>query len=440
MPDMPSTSFSIPLILFIVSVFAVIGCLLTCERMRREKLALQTKVEGLAADLTSARIDVATERTKCESLRASEVDVEARLQRVAQHYVDDARELLLKAASERFNGDAAAFRERIAASVSPLDERLTQLGKSLSDLGTERTKDQERVATLLEALNGKMSGIDDATRRVERVFGNSQARGSWGEFELQRLLEMTGMTEHVSFDVQKNGYGADGAGRPDVVLKIPGNLNVPIDAKCPFSAYQEAASVANDAEREPLLNAAIAAVRSHVRALEGRRYHAAAGCVGWTIMFVPIEAMLSTLFARDPNLFEAARKARILIASPLTLLLYLEAFSRGWAAQKQSENAEVILLEARKLVERLAVFTDKHATLGKRLEGALDAYNDSVASYESRIGPQARRIVELRGDPVEGVPLEERRTNVRHLDVTRLPAPSLLDSQLGTGGRDREAG
>ena len=157
-------------------------------------------------------------------------------------------------------------------------------------------------------------------------------------------------------------------------------------------------------------------------------------------MFVPIEAMLSTLFARDPSLFEAARKSRILIASPLTLLLYLEAFSRGWAAQKQSENAEVILLEARKLVERLGTFTEKHAMLGKRLEGALDAYNDSVATYESRIGPQARRIVELRGDQNEGVTLEERRTNVRHLDVTRLPTPSLTDSPLGVVARDREAG
>jgi DNA recombination protein RmuC len=420
-------------------VLLVLAALLTFERIRREKLPLQAKIETLTAELTAARIDVATERQRCESLRACEADVEARLQRVAQHYVEDARKVLLQAASERFNGDAAAFRERMTASVGPLDERLVELRKSLSDLGSERTKNEERVATLLESLTGKMTGIDAATRRVEQIFGNSQARGSWGEFELKRLLEMTGMTEHVSFDVQQSGYGADGAGRPDVVLKIPGNLNVPIDAKCPFSAYQEAVGATSDAEREPFLNAAVAAVRAHVRALETRRYHAASGCVGWTIMFVPIEAMLSTLFTRDPGLFESARKSHILIASPLTLLLYLEAFSRGWSAQKQSENAEVILLEARKLVERLSTFTDKHATLGKRWEGVLDAYNDSVASYESRIGPQARRINELRGDATESVVLEERRANVRHLDVTRLPAPAAIELHA-TKPREREAG
>ncbi len=407
--------------------------------LRRERLALQSKNDRLVAEVMSVRIELATELQRCESLKSSEMDVEARLQRVAKQYVDEAREALVKAAGERFSGDAAAFRERMTASVSPLSERLEELGKSLSLLGSERTKDQERVATLLEALNGKMAGIDDATRRVERVFGNSQARGSWGEFELLRLLEMTGMTEHVSFDVQKNGYGADGAGRPDVVLKIPGNLNVPIDAKCPFAAYQQAVGTVTDAEREPFLAAAVSAVRAHVRALEARRYHSAAGCVGWTIMFVPIEAMLSTLFSRDPGIFETARNSRILIASPLTLLLYLEAFSRGWAAQKQSENAEVILLEARKLVDRLSTFTEKFSTVGKRLEGVLDIYNESVASYEGRIGPQARRIAELRGESTENVALEERRTNVRHLDVTRLPA-SALSEPPHSGTRDREAG
>ena len=121
-------------------------------------------------------------------------------------------------------------------------------------------------------------------------------------------------------------------------------------------------------------------------------------------------------------------------------MLYLEAFSRGWSAQKQSENAEVILLEARKLVERLSTFTDKHALVGKRLESVLDAYNEAVASYEARVGPQARRIAELRGDPAEGRALEERRTNVRHLDITRLPAPSMGELPLSGTGRDREAG
>jgi len=365
---------------------------------------------------------LATERQRVESAKTNERDVEARLQRVAKQYVDEARELLVASAADRLGSEAAAFRERVATTVAPLDERLSQLGASLTALGSERTKDQAQVSTLLEALNGKMSGIDDATRRVERVLGSSQARGSWGEFELNRLLEMTGMTEHVSFDVQKSGYGADGAGRPDVVLRIPGNLNVPIDAKCPFAAYQEAVAAVTDAEREPLLNAAVAAVRAHVKALEARRYHHAERCVGWTVMFVPIEAMLSTLFARDPSLFDAARSSRILIASPLTLLLYLEAFARGWAAQKQSDNAEVILQEAHKLIDRLRHFTDKFATVGKRLENVLDAYNDSVATYEGRLGPQARRLSELRGDATEPRSLDERRTNVRRLDPTRLPS------------------
>jgi len=391
------------------------------DDLRAVLTAREGSIAALRANELQLEAALATERQRLASQKASEQDVEARLQRVAKQYVDEAREVLVASAADRLGSEATAFRERIATTVAPLDERLTQLGASLATLGSERTKDQAQVATLLEALSGKMSGIDDATRRVERVLGSSQARGSWGEFELKRLLEMTGMTEHVSFDVQKSGYGSDGAGRPDVVLRIPGDLHVPIDAKCPFAAYQNAVNAATDSEREPLLGAAVAAVRAHVKALEARRYHQTERCVGWTVMFVPIEAMLSTLFARDPSLFDAARSSRVLIASPLTLLLYLEAFARGWAAQKQSDNAEVILHEARKLVDRLRHFTDKFSLVGKRLESVLDAYNVSVATYEARLGPQARRLGELRGDVTEARPLEQRRSNVRRLDASRLP-------------------
>ena len=365
---------------------------------------------------------------RIEQIKVGEQDVEARLQRVAASYVNETRDVLVNAASERFAGDASAFRERLVASVAPLSDRIDVLGKSLVDLGTARTQDQERVATLLEGLNSKMAGIDDATRRVERVLGNSQARGSWGEFELKRLLELTGMTEHVSFDTQEAGYGTDALGRPDVVLHVPGNRSVPIDAKVPFARYQEAVSAATEIEREPLLDAAVAAIRSHVKILASRKYHDAPACIGWTIMFVPIEAMLSTLFARDHELFDMARESRVLIASPLTLMLYLESFSRGWAAQKQSENATVILEEAQTLINRLTVFTEKFGRVGISLNGAIEKYNEAVGSFESRLGPQARKIVALRGD-VEDVPqVFEQPSRARSIDVTRLPSQLALEA------------
>ena len=371
-----------------------------------------------------------------EQMKLGEQDVEARLQRIAGVYVTEAREVLVNAAAERFQGDASVFRERLVASVAPLNERIDLLGKSLSELGTARTKEQERVATLLEGLNSKMAGIDDATRRVERVLGNSQARGSWGEFELKRLLELTGMTEHVSFDTQKTGYGIDESGRPDVVLRIPGDLTVPIDAKVPFARYQEAVSAQSEGEREPLLDQAVAAIRAHVRVLATRRYHDHPACIGWTIMFVPIEAMLSTLFARDHELLEFARTSRVLIASPITLMLYLEAFSRGWAAQKQSENATLILEEARILVNRLTIFAEKFGKVGTTLNGAIEKYNEAAASFDGRLAPQARKIVALRGDTEEAPQVVEQLARARTIDLTRLPAAATIEHEaLVAAGR-----
>jgi len=379
--------------------------------------ALRETIAARDADLATERVATATVQATIAQMKLGERDVEERLQRVAQTYVTEAREVLVKTAAER-----------LVAQVTPLNERLDLLGKSLVDLGTARIEDQTRVATLLESLSTKMAGIDDATRRVERVLGHSQARGSWGEFELKRLLELTGMTEHVSFETQQSGYGTDATGRPDVVLHIPGNLTVPIDAKVPFARYQEAVSAQSEAEREPLLDQAVAAIRSHVKVLGARRYHDGPACIGWTIMFVPIEAMLATLFARDHEIFEVARAARVLIASPLTLMLYLEAFSRGWAAQKQSENATVILEEARLLVSRLGTFTEKFGRVGATLNSAVEKYNDAVASYEGRLGPQARKIVALRGDTESVVDLTQAPAHARIIDTSRLPAPLALEA------------
>lgn len=375
--------------------------------------------------------DLARATATVAQMKLSEADVDARLQRIAGVYVAEARETLVNAAAERFAGDASTFRESLVASVSPLNERLEVLGKSLTDLGTARTEEQSRVATLLSGLDRKMAGIDEATRRVERVLGNSQARGSWGEFELKRLLELTGMTEHVSFDTQESGYGATESGRPDVVLKIPGNLTVPIDAKVPFARYQEAVRAESEGEREPLLDQAVAAIRNHVRVLATRKYHDSPACIGWTIMFVPIEAMLATIFARDHDVLEFARESRVLIASPLTLMLYLEAFSRGWAAQKQSENATLILEQARVLVNRLTGFAEKFGKVGTSLNGAIERYNEAAGSFDGRLAPQARKIAELRGDFENVSAPVEQLSRARVVDISRLPAASTIALEGG---------
>jgi DNA recombination protein RmuC len=392
------------------------------QELHVELDAVEAKCEASERVAGLANEQLAGARSTIEAMKASEADVEARVIRIAQVNMAEVRETLLTAAAERFAGDTGAFREKLRATLLPLDEKLATIGASLTTFHEERARDQERQATVLDSLSSKMTGLDDATRRVERVLGNSQARGSWGEYELQRLLEATGMTQHVSFDTQVSGYGSDAGGRPDVVLSLPGDLTVPIDSKVPFASFQEAMLASTDSEREPLLNAAVAAVRAHVRALDVRRYHETKGCVGWTLMFIPMEQMISTLFVRDRGLFEAARTSRVLITSPLTLLFYLEAFARGWAAQKQGENAEIILSEARVLVARLLTFTEKYNIVGQRLESALEAYNASVATYEGRIAPQTRRIVELRGDPDDIAPAELRRTNVRHVDASRFAA------------------
>lgn len=391
----------------------VVAQLAEVKEQRDQELSLRSTAEQRVAALEATITQV----------RAAESEVEARFRETAQHFVDRAQKTLVELAVARVAADASVLQTKLVAVAGPLGEQLGTLTKAIKVIDEQRKADRERFVTTLENFGQKIDRLDAATERVAAVLTSSTARGSWGEYELRRLIEYTGMTEHVSFEVQESGYGDELRGRPDVVLKLPGDLTVPIDAKVPFSSYQQAVAASSVDERTKYLDEALIAVRGHIRALAARRYHTTPGCVGWTVMFVPIEAMLSALFAHDPDLLDGAREARILIASPLTLLLYLEAFARGWSVQRQSENAEKILTEARELIVRLGRFTEHFAKVGKHLESGLDSYNEAVGSYESRLGPQAQRIIEL-GVSVDGktaLTVPPRRANVRGLNDSRIP-------------------
>ena len=380
----------------------------------KTELARTATARGLAERRT-----VSLEATLTQ-MRATETQVEARFRETAQQFVDRARETLVESAAQRAAADSNVLQGKLVEIAAPLQERLGVLTMEIGKLDKQRAAESASFKTILDGLGQKMERLDAATEKVASVLSSSTARGSWGEYELRRLIEFTGMTEHVSFDVQESGYGDEQRGRPDVVLRLPGDLTVPVDAKVPFAAYQQAIAATSVQERTKYLDLALVAVRGHVRALGVRKYHATPGCVGWTVMFIPIEAMISALFAHDPTLLEGAREERILIASPLTLMLYLDAFARGWSVQRQSENAEKILDEARELVERLRRFGEPFGKIGKQLESALDAYNAAVGSYQTRLVPQARRLIELGVHADAPAPISMRKREVRPIVESRM--------------------
>jgi DNA recombination protein RmuC len=202
------------------------------------------------------------------------------------------------------------------------------------------------------------------------------------------------MTEHCDFEEQETT--SEGT-RPDMTVRLPGGAFIAVDAKAPLGAYLEAMEATEEAARDAALDRHVSAIRSHVRQLAGRDYASALeggerGALDLVVMFLPGDPYLSVAFAREPELQTEALRARVLIATPTTLVALLRTVAIYWQQRAMAENAQAIADTARELYERGAKFAEDLGKLGRALSTALVAYNTAVGSFEGRFVPMARRL------------------------------------------------
>ncbi|MGC9522976.1 MAG: DNA recombination protein RmuC [Anaerolineae bacterium] len=234
--------------------------------------------------------------------------------------------------------------------------------------------------------------LQETTTTLREALRSSGTRGQWGELQLRRVVELAGMVEHVDFEEQVTTDD----GRPDLVVNLPNGGVVPVDAKVPMDAYLEAAAAEDTDILRAKLDVHAKAVRSRVRELARKRYWAQFDqAPEFVVMFVPNESCLSAAFECDGSLLDDAMAARILIASPVTLLAVLKAVAYGWQQVRVAENAREIADEGKMLYRRIAKLAEYIDDLGRSLDGAVAAYNNTIGSLELRLLPSARRFKEL---------------------------------------------
>ena len=258
------------------------------------------------------------------------------------------------------------------------------------------------------------------------IFANAQLRGRAGEIVLENLLEATGMARHRDYEVQAS---ADGS-RPDVVLNLVGRGRLVIDAKFPLDDYRRAAAAADPATRQQALAAYARAVLRHVVGLAERDYPSkVADAIDFTVCFVPADDLLAAAYEQDPGLLEKALARRVLLATPVTVAALLWGVAWGWQRDARVNSAEKVGELGAELHKRLGVMADRVDNLRRKLNGAVEAYNDMVGSLEGRVLPQARRFEDLGILPQgERLPeLGDATAHARAVSRERYPAtdPSL---------------
>jgi len=312
------------------------------------------------------------------------------LQSNADQFLKRARDQLTSLLTQ-VRGDWGTHKEELKNLVQPLEKTLEAMDKQVRELEQKREGAYQSLEKHLGQLGQAQTQLRDTTVTLAQALKSSTVRGRWGELQLRRVLELAGMTSHVDFDEQVT----TDEGRPDVIVHLPNQGILPVDAKTPMTAYL-AAIEADEKEQQAKLAAHAQAMRNRIQELGRKQYwDQFERAPEMVIMFVPSEACLSAAFEQDPALLEFGMGKHVLITTPLTLLALLRAVAYGWQQQQITENVREIAKQGQELYERVIKFLDLFQKTGKGLEQAVEAYDSAVGSLERRFLPSARRFKEL---------------------------------------------
>ena len=260
-------------------------------------------------------------------------------------------------------------------------------------------------------------------------------RGRWGEIQLRRVVELAGMLQYCDFVEQETVVTADGRIRPDVIVKLPGNRTIVIDAKVPFDAFYESISTRDDVIRGAKLRDHARLVRTHIGALSKKSYwESVQPTPEFVLLFLPGETFYSAALEIDPKLIEDGVGQGVIIATPTTLIALLKAVSYGWRQEQMATNAQEVSKLGKDLYDRLRTFTGYFSDIGRGLDRALDSYNKGVGSLEARVLVTARKFKErgaIAGEEIETLEPIDKLARPLSLDEGGL-FPDLVAAESGS--------
>jgi DNA recombination protein RmuC len=320
---------------------------------------------------------------------------------------------------ETAKGDLAQRQEAIKGLVEPLKQQLETYQKNLQSSSAAQSSALGEVKKHLETLAQSNQSLAQETQQFRLVLHSNQARGKWGEETLRRVVEAAGMSAHCDFTEQTSS----GENRPDLVVKLPGERFIIVDAKVPDFDFLNALESAEPLKRAEALAAHAAKLKATIKALADRDYpRQFPNALDYVVLFVPAESLFSAALEGDHDLIIWAAEKRILLATPASLIALLRSVSVSWQQHAQTENAEKISEAAQELFVRVVTFTEHLEKIRGGLDTANRAFNQAVGSYESRIKPSGEKLQKL-GGGTGGKELAE----LPPLDATlRLPPPDRL--------------
>jgi DNA recombination protein RmuC len=369
-------------------------------------LELNTANERLRQELDQSRQTILQQASE---LSANKEKNNGMQERLAQHQSDlvelkrQFQEEFQNLANRIFDEKSSKFNEQnkqqLDSVLHPFKDKLREFETKVERVYAEENKDRIELKTeikMLAELNGKLSS--EANNLATALRGNKQ-QGNWGEMILEKILERSGLVKGQEYDTQVHTENQEGEKiKPDVVVNLPDNKHIIVDAKVSLTAYNLMISSELEEDRMMHLKMHSDSVRSHIKLLSDKHYPTSKHLTtpDFVLLFMPIEAAFSTAMQHDNELYNYAWDRKVVLVSPTTLLATLRTVSSIWTQEKRTRNAETIAEEAGKLYDKFVGFVEDLVEIGKRMDNAKKSYEEAMTKLTTGTGNLVRRAEHMK--------------------------------------------
>ncbi len=438
---MDSTAIILGIVIIVVAALALV--LLFRFLTSNSRLnALSSEKAVMESELGVVRQELVEAQRRLEEARAFEIERARLLQKlsnaeerlgerdeVEKRFKDTFKALsseVLKSQQESFKTNAEdslkSRQEAVEKLVKPLSEKIETLDKARAKNAGEFQTQISNLMRTNKELAGEAQALSNALKRPD-------VRGRWGETQLERVLELSGLRKDIDFTVQDSFEVETGRHRTDVIVRLPHERTVILDSKVSLAALMDAFEAQDEDTKSAAFDRHVTQVKTHIDSLAKKEYwNVLSSTPDMVVMVMPEFAFLPAV-EREPGLTERALEKNVIIVTPPALLALLKAVEMSWQQIRVAETAREISDLGKEMYERLAIFAGHYIGVGKALGQAIERYNQGVGSWDSRVATSAMRFPEL------NVPVTRELPEVTPVDDIPRSIQKLKDGH----GRDEVA-
>lgn len=359
-------------------------------------------------------LDAQAEIDKYRAVKEEYLQLQARFeeqlerQKSEQKLIEETKTVLFKefelAANNLFEAKKQNFdqsnRVNMEMVLNPFKEQLNTFNKRIEDIYHKENSQRNQLVGQIAELQRQAQQISqDANNLANALKGDNKVQGNWGEIVLERLLEQSGLEKGREYETQQSYKDEDGKRfKPDVIVHLPDNKDIVIDAKMSLLDYERYCCETDQDVREKALKAHVESIRTHIKGLSLKSYEQLEGIrtLDFVFIFVPVEAAYVLAIQSSPNLFKEAYDKNIVLVSPSSLMVALRTVETIWRYEKQNANAEAIARSAGKIYDQFVLFVEALEDVGKNIDRAKISYNKSYERLASGRGNVLRRVETLK--------------------------------------------